>query len=58
MSLRSIGLFFLAKSCIVSTHTHITCYIAYKHKGDVKHKDMQSLVGVHIKNELDEILDP
>ena len=32
--------------------------IAYKHKGDVKHKDMQSLVGVHIKNELDEILDP
>jgi len=30
---------------------------AYKNKGDPKHKDMQSLVGVHLKNELEEILD-
>jgi len=30
---------------------------SYKHKGDTKHKDMQNLVGVHIKNELEEILD-
>ena len=31
--------------------------LAYKHQGDTKHKDMQSLVGVHIKNEMDEIID-
>ena len=31
--------------------------IAYKHQGDTKHKDMQSLVGVHIKNEIEEIID-
>lgn len=31
--------------------------LAYKHKGDTKHKDMQNLVGVHIKNEMEEILD-
>lgn len=30
---------------------------SYKHQGDTKHKDMQSLVGVHIKNEMDEIID-
>jgi len=27
---------------------------SYKHQGDGKHKDMQSLVGVHIKNEVEE----
>ena len=31
--------------------------IAYKHQGETKHKEMQSLVGVHIKNEMDEIID-
>jgi hypothetical protein len=30
---------------------------SYKHKGDPRHKDMNSLVGVHIKNELEEIID-
>ncbi len=36
--------------------TQLVC-LAYKHQGDTKHKDMQSLVGVHIKNEIEEILD-
>ena len=27
---------------------------SYKHKGDTKHKDMQNLVGVYIKNENEE----
>lgn len=35
--------------------------IAYKHQGEGrhegKHKDMQSLVGVHIKNENEEVID-
>jgi hypothetical protein len=31
--------------------------LAYKHQGDGKHKDMQSLVGVHIKNEIEETID-
>jgi len=30
---------------------------SYKMKGDSKHKEMQSLVGVHLKNELEEIVD-
>ena len=30
---------------------------SYKHQGDGKHKDMQSLVGVHIKNEAEEPVD-
>jgi hypothetical protein len=30
---------------------------SYKHYGDGKHKEMQNLVGVHIKNEADEIID-
>ena len=30
---------------------------SYKKQGDTKHKEMQSVVGVHIKNELEEIID-
>lgn len=30
---------------------------SYKHQGDGKHKDMQSLVGVHIKNEIEETME-
>lgn len=32
-------------------------YIAYKNQGDKKHKDMQNLIGVHLKNEQEEIID-
>lgn len=31
--------------------------IEYKNRGDAKHKDMQSLVGIHIKNEQEENVD-
>jgi len=30
---------------------------SYRNQGDTKHKEMHSLVGVHIKNELEEVID-
>jgi len=30
---------------------------SYKNQGDLKHKDMQSLAGVFIKREMEEMLD-
>lgn len=46
---KNIGLCYLAKNFIVTFY--LLTVLAYKNQGDTKHKDMQSLVGVHLKNE-------
>lgn len=49
--LNCIGMYYLERSYIVSLTKINNIYpIAYKTKGDQKHKEMQSLVGVHVKD--------
>lgn len=56
--LRNTGSYYQEKSSIVSNFKFSYLFnIAYKHQGNGKHKDMQSLVGVHIKNEAEEVGD-
>lgn len=52
MILRPTGSFFLGQNFIVSILTEI---LAYKKRGDSSHKEMQSLIGVHVKDEAEKL---